>query len=78
MERGSLLRHRFLTNVQRLTSHAGKLKLAFTISSFGYCAVHWLFFHGFSIYVFSTALAVGAVAAMAVARLSHWFSSPST
>jgi hypothetical protein len=75
MELSSLLRYKHVTNVKRIITHLGRVKLAFTISSLGYCAVHWLMFHGFSVHVLPTAVAFGAVAAVAVARLSYWFSA---
>lgn len=75
MELSSLMRHKYVTYAKRAITHLGRVKLAFTISSLGYCVVHWLMFHGFSVYVLSTAVTFGAVAAMAVARLSYWFTA---
>ena len=53
------------------------LKSVFSLSSSGYCAVHWLVAHNFSVYVFSNALVFGAIATMAIAWLSDRFSSSS-
>jgi hypothetical protein len=43
----------------------------FTLSSSGYCAIHSLVIHDFSIYVFAGGLVFGAIAAMVVAWLSN-------
>jgi hypothetical protein len=75
MELSSLMRHKHVANAKRMITHLGRVKLAFTITSLGYCAVHWLIFHGFSVHVLPTALAFGAVAAVAVSLLSYWFSA---
>jgi hypothetical protein len=75
MELSNPLKHKYLVNARVLITHLGRVKLAFTISSLGYCAMHWLIFHGFSAYVLASAVAFGGMAAIAVARLSYWFSS---
>jgi hypothetical protein len=78
MEVGGLLRQRAQVNARRLIAKLGRLKFVFPLASSGYCAIHWVVFHGFSIYVFSGALVFGAIAAITVAWLSDWFSSPSS
>jgi hypothetical protein len=75
MELSSLMRDKYVAYAKRAITHLGRVKLAFTISSLGYCAVHWLMFHGFSVNALSTAMAFGAVAAMVAARLAYWFST---
>ena len=76
MQLRDLLHPEHLARSKRLITHLGRVKLAFTISSLGYCAVHWVIFHGFSAYVLSGAVAFGTVAAVAAARLSYWLSPP--
>jgi hypothetical protein len=71
-----LLRQRPMVNVRRLIAKLSTLKIVFTLSSSGYCAIHWLLTHSFSTYVFSGALVFGAVAAMAVAWLSNSHRGP--
>jgi len=66
-----------LTVRLRLIARLSKFKFVFTLSSSGYCAVHWLVGHNFSIHVFSSALVFGAIVAASVPWLSHWFSSSS-
>lgn len=78
MEAGELQRQRILVNARALIAKFSRFRFVFTLSSFAYCAVHWLIVHSFSIYVFSGALIFGLAAATAVAWLSDWFSSPST
>jgi hypothetical protein len=51
-----------------------RFKVAWTLSSSGYCAVHWLAVHNFSIYVLASAMVFGVITAMAAAR----FASSST
>jgi hypothetical protein len=75
MDLSNLMKHRYVAFAKKAIIHFGRVKLAFTISSLSYCALHWLMFHGFSVYVLSTAVAIGAVAAVAVARLSYWLSA---
>jgi hypothetical protein len=57
-----------LLRQKTLLSRSG---IVFTLSSSGYCAIHWLSTHNFSIYVLSGALAVGT-AAVAIAWLLDW------
>jgi hypothetical protein len=73
MDTNNLMRHRHVPFAKKAITHFGRVKLAFTISSLGYCALHWLMFHGFSVHILSTTMAIGAVAAVAVARLPCWF-----
>jgi hypothetical protein len=61
-----------MVNARRLIARLSRFKLVFTISSAGYCAIHWLAVHNFSSYVFGGALVFGAVAAIAVAWLSSF------
>lgn len=75
MELSGLLSHRHMANGKKVITHLGRVKLAFTISSLGYCAVHWVIFHGFSAYVISGAVVFGAFTATLVARISSWLSS---
>lgn len=70
MELSSLLRHKHLARVGRVITHIGRVKAAFTVSSLGYCGVHWLISHGFSIHVLPSAVAFGGVTALVVACLS--------
>jgi hypothetical protein len=51
-----------------------RFKAVFTLSSAGYCAIHWLAVHNCSIYVLASAIVFGLITAMAVARFSS--SSP--
>jgi hypothetical protein len=66
-----------LMNTKRLGTAApvitvlGRFKTVFTVSSLGYCAVHWLVSHNFSIYVFTGALAVGGLVATAGVWISR-------
>ena len=57
-----------------------RLKAMFTLSSpvSGYCAIHSLVIHNFSIYVFSGSLVFGAIAAIVVTWNSNRMSSSST
>jgi hypothetical protein len=71
MRVSELLRQRPMVNVRRLIAKLSTFKIVFTLSSSGYCAIHWLLTHSFSTYVFSGALVFGAVAAMVVAWLSN-------
>ena len=75
MELSSLLRHKHLARAGRLITHVGRVKSAFTISSLGFCVVHWFISHGFSVHVLPSAVAFGGVTALVVARLPHWLSS---
>jgi hypothetical protein len=74
MEVSEPLRQRSVVNARKLVARLSRFKVAFTLSSSGYCAIHWLAVHNFSIYVFASAVVFGVIMAMAVA----WFASPST
>ena len=71
LEGGSLLPypHRTFTGWKAPAS-PGALKTVFSLSSAGYCAIHWLVVHNFSSHVFLGALVFGAMAAVVVAWLS--------
>jgi hypothetical protein len=62
MEVRESLRTRAMVSAGRLIAKLSTNKIAFTLSSSGYCAIHWLVIHNFCAYVFSTALVFGAVA----------------
>jgi hypothetical protein len=70
MEVGNLLGQKLTANARSMIDKLGKFKIAFTLSSSSYCAIHWLVSHNFSTSVFSRALVFGAISAMAVV----WFS----
>ena len=70
MEVRESLRTRAMVSAGRLIPKLSTY--VFTLSSSGYCAIHWLVIHNFSAYVFSTALVFGAVAAMGVAWLANF------
>ena len=72
MEVRESLRTRGMVSAGRLIAKLSTYKIVFTLSSSGYCAIHWLVIHNFSAYVFSTALVFGAVAAMGVAWLANF------
>jgi len=55
-----------------LETSLARLSRSFTLSSAGYCAVHWLITHKFSLHVLPSALMFGAVVAVSVACLSAW------
>lgn len=76
MALADLMRNKHLANAQRLITHLGKVKLAFTISSLGFCTIHWLNYHGFSIYALSSAVVVGGMGATVASCLSYWLSRP--
>jgi hypothetical protein len=78
MKVSELLRPITLANARRSIAKLSRFKIVFTLSSSGYCAIHWLVVHNFSIYVFPGALVFGVVATMAVAWLSDWFSPSSS
>jgi hypothetical protein len=71
MEVSNLLRQKFMVNAGSMIDRLSKFKIVFTLSSSGYCAIHWLVSHNFSTSVFSRALVFGAIAAMAVVWLSR-------
>jgi hypothetical protein len=68
------LRQKSAATARKLIARLSRFKVAFALSSSGYCAVHWLAVHNFSIYVLASAVVFGVITAMAVAR----FSSSST
>jgi hypothetical protein len=70
MALSNLLRHKHLATARTLATHLGRVKLVFTLSSLGYCAVHWFIYHGFSVHMMSSALAFGAITATAKAYVS--------
>ena len=78
MEVSELLRQRVLEKARGLIAKLSRFKIVFMLSSLVYCLIHWLVIHDFSIYVLSGALVIGAIATMAVAWLSAWFSSSSS
>lgn len=73
-----LLRRRALSKGRSLVANLSRFKIVFTLSSSGYCAIHWLVAHNFSTYMLSGALVFGAMVAMAVAWLSDRFHSSSS
>ena len=72
------LRQRALVEATRLVDTLSRPKVIFTLSSSGYCAIHSLVIHDFSIYVFSGSLVFGAIAAIVVTWFSNRLSSSST
>ena len=72
MEASNLPRRELMVNTRSLIDKLRKPKIVFTLSSSGYCAIHWLVSHNFSTSVFSRALVFGAIAAMAVVWLSRF------
>jgi hypothetical protein len=72
------LKQRALVGARKSIDTLSRPKVMFTLSSSGYCAVHSLVIHNFSIYVFSGSLIFGAIAAIVVTWLSNRLSSSST
>jgi hypothetical protein len=72
MEVRKSLRYGTMANVRNLIDKLSKFRIVFTLSSFGYCAIHWLVVHNFSAYVFSGALVFGAMTATVAAWLSNF------
>jgi hypothetical protein len=70
MEVSELPGQKSVVTAQKLIARLSRFKVAFTLSSSGYCAIHWLAVHNFSIYVLASAVVFGAITALAVARLS--------
>ncbi len=68
-----MLRQSVLVKGRNIITRLGTFKFVFTITSSGYCAIHWLATHSFSAYVLAGALVSGAVMAMAVRWLAKWF-----
>lgn len=73
MEVNNWMNSRPMLKTRGVVARLSHLKLMFTLSSTGYCAVHWLFAHNFSTYVFAGALVFGALVTTAVAWLAKWF-----
>ncbi len=67
-----------LVEARKLLDTLNRPKVMFALSSAGYCAIHSLVIHNFSIYVFSGSLVFGAIAATVVSWLSNRLSSSST
>ena len=78
MEVGEMLKQRGHSSARGLVTALSRLKIVFTLSTAGYCAIHLLAAHGFSIYVFASALLFGAAAVATVAWLSAWFDTSSS
>jgi hypothetical protein len=78
MEVSELLRRMGPEGAGGLIARLGRFRFVFPLASSGYCAVHWLIAHSFSFYILSGALVFGAIAGVAVAWLSDWFSAPSS
>ena len=70
MQARELIKQGALVESKRLIAALSRPKVMFTLSSAGYCAIHSLVIHDFSIYVFSGGLVFGAIAATVVAWLS--------
>ena len=70
MKVSELLRQKPVVNARKLIAGLSRFKVVFTLSSAGYCAIHWLAVHSFSIYVLASAVVFGVITAMAVAQLS--------
>jgi hypothetical protein len=78
MKTRKLLKQRALVGARKLIDTLSRPKVMFTLSSSGYCAIHSLVIHDFSIYVFSGSLIFGAIAAIVVTWLSNRLSPSST
>ena len=78
MKARKLLKQRALVGARKLIDTLSEPKVMFTLSSSGYCAIHSLVIHDFSIYVFSGSLVFGAIAAIVVTWLSNRLSPSST
>ena len=74
MDLSELPKQKPVLNARKLIAWLSRFKVAFTLSSAGYCAIHWLAVHNFSIYVLASAVVFGVITAMAAAR----FASSST
>jgi hypothetical protein len=70
MEVSTSPRQSVVVNARILIAKMSRLKTVFSLSSAGYCAIHWLVVHNFSSHVFLGALVFGAMAAVVVAWLS--------
>ena len=69
MEVSTSPRQSMVVNARRLIAMS-RFKTVFSLSSAGYCAIHWLVVRNFSSHVFLGALVFGAMAAVVVAWLS--------
>ena len=70
MEVSKSPRQSVVVNAIRLVAKLSRFRFVFSLSSAGYCAIHWLVAHNFSSHVFLGALVFGVAAAVAVAWLS--------
>ena len=70
MEVSTSPRQSVVVSARRLIEKLSRPKTVVSISSAGYCAIHWLVVHNFSSHVFLGALVFGAMAAVVVAWLS--------
>jgi hypothetical protein len=70
MEVSKSPRQSVVVNARRLVAKLSRFRFVFSLSSAGYCAIHWLVAHNFSSHVFLGALVFGVAAAVAVAWLS--------
>jgi hypothetical protein len=70
MEVSTSPKHSVVVNARRIIANLSRFKTVFSLSSAGYCAIHWLVVHNFSSHVFLGALVFGAMAAVVVAWLS--------
>jgi hypothetical protein len=70
MDVSELLRQKSVVTARKLIASLSRFRVVFTLSSFGYCAIHWLAVHNFSIYVLASAVVFGVITAVAVTRLS--------
>jgi hypothetical protein len=78
MKGRKLLKQRAIVGARRLIDTLSRPKVMFTLSSSGYCAIHSLVLHDFSIYAFLGSLVFGAIAAMVATWLSNRLSPSST
>jgi hypothetical protein len=70
MDLSELLRQKSVVTGRKLIATLSRFRVVFTLSSSGYCAIHWLAVHNFSTYVLASAVVFGVITAMAVVRLS--------
>ena len=75
MEMNKLPKQEAMVHARRLIARLTSFRTVFTLSSSGYCAIHWLSIQRFSISVLLSALVFGSIVAMAVAWLPLWFRS---
>ncbi len=78
MEASSLPERKGLAGAGKWLAKMSRFRNLYTLSTSGYCAIHWLVTHSFSFYILSSALVFGAIAVMAAVWLSAWFSAPSS